>query len=102
MSQVLLNMIKSDNTINFPTEPNLEVLKRVTVTASKSFTWEGSGLKLNVPAGAVKTTVEILIYVSLSGQFQFPKGCELVSAVYCIQENWLGLLTLRCSTVQSA
>ena len=51
----------------------------------QSFTWEGSGLKLNVPADAVKETVEILIYVSLSGQFQFPKHCELVSAVYCIQ-----------------
>ena len=51
----------------------------------QSFTWEGSGLKLNVPADAVKETVEILIYVSLSGQFEFPKHCELVSAVYCIQ-----------------
>ena len=51
----------------------------------QSFTWEGSGLKLNVPADAVKETIEILIYISLSGQFQFPKNCELVSAVYCIQ-----------------
>ena len=66
------------------------MVKRVTVTVSsseslQSFTWEGSGLTLNVPADAVKETVEILIYVSLSGQFEFPKHCELVSAVYCIQ-----------------
>ena len=60
----------------------------VTVSSSESlqsFTWESSGLKLNVPAGAVKESVEILIYISLSGQFEFPKNCELVSAVYCIQ-----------------
>ena len=62
----------------------------MTVTVSRSeslqsFTWEGSGLTLNVPADAVKETVEILIYVSLSGQFEFPKHYELVSAVYCIQ-----------------
>ena len=58
---------------------------KITVYSSESLTWEGSGLKLNVPASAVKENVEILIYVSLSGQFQFPKGCELVSAVYCLQ-----------------
>ena len=72
------------------TEPNLKVVERLRVIASNSeslqtFTWEGSGLKLNVPASAVKETVEILIYISLSGQFEFPKHCELVSTVYCIQ-----------------
>ena len=86
-----LNIIKSDKTnftqayINLPTETNLEVVKRVKITESSSESLQGSGLKLNVPAGAVKEPVEILIYVSLAGQFEFPKHCELVSAVYCIQ-----------------
>ena len=56
----------------------------VTVSSSESlqsFTWEGSGLKLNVPADAVRETAKILIYISLSGQFEFPKNYELVSAV---------------------
>ena len=48
------------------------------------FNWDGYGLRINVPEGTVSSTetCEIVVTALIGGQFTFPKGSELVSAVY--------------------
>ena len=52
---------------------------------ARSFEWKGYGFRIHIPKGALPTDLSectIHITASLSGQFQFPEGSELVSGVY--------------------
>ncbi len=60
-----------------------------TVSGGKSsvFAWQGHGITLTIPAGAVPPNTpptKLQITASVAGQFKFPEGCELVSGVYCV------------------
>ena len=53
----------------------------------QSFEFMGYGFKLHVPEGSLPAEVsetQLNVRVSLSGQFQMPPNCELVSAVYWV------------------
>ena len=52
---------------------------------AQTFQWTGCGLKVHVPQGCVPTELQecrVNVKAALTGQFEFPKGSELVSAVY--------------------
>ena len=54
---------------------------------AQSFEFTGYGFKLHVPEGSLPVKVsetQLNVQVSLSGQFQLPIDCELVSAVYWV------------------
>ena len=75
----------------------VEVCGEMTVVVYSShdqqITWEGFGLRLNIPKGCLPAGIEqctINIKASLAGQYEFPKNSHLVSAVF-----WL-----RCEHVQ--
>ena len=59
-----------------------------TLTAEQqSFEFTGYGFKLHVPEASLPANVsetQLNVRVSLSGQFQMPPNCELVSAVYWV------------------
>ena len=46
--------------------------------------WEEYGLKIQVPEGATSDPCDIAIKAIVAGQFEFPEGTDLVSAVYAI------------------
>ena len=52
----------------------------------QSFNWHGYGLRINVPKGTISSTetCEIAVTALIGGQFTFPKGSELVSAIYAV------------------
>ena len=52
----------------------------------QSFNWEQFGLKITFPEGTLspKDTSEVAVRALVGGQFQFPKGTELISAVHGI------------------
>ena len=57
------------------------------LTQGGSFEWKGYGLRLHVPEGSLSTGVRecrIVIRASPSGQFQLPKGLDLLSPVFWI------------------
>ena len=67
----------------------VDVLEQASVTVkpgeARSFEWKGYGFRIHIPKGALPTDISectIHITASLSGQFQLPEGCELVSGVY--------------------
>ena len=69
---------------------------------AQTFCWEGYGLKLHVPQGALPDGLEkcrLFLKVGLSGQFSLPQNTSLVSAVYWVdskpQCKFLQLLTLE-------
>ena len=49
---------------------------------SQTFKWEGHGLKLSMPEGAVPSESVIYIKACLAGQFELPSRAQLVSPVY--------------------
>ena len=49
---------------------------------SQTFKWEGHGLKLSIPEGAVLSESVIYIKAGLAGQFDLPSRAQLVSPVY--------------------
>ena len=54
---------------------------------SQNFQFKGYGFKLHVPEGSLPAGVsetQLNVQVSLSGQFQMPPDCELLSAVYWV------------------
>ena len=54
---------------------------------AKSFEFKDYGFRLHVPEGSLPAEVseaQLTVRVSLSGQFQLPPNCELVSAVYWV------------------
>ena len=80
----------------------------ITGKHSQTFEWQGYGLKLHIPEGAVPgdhTECRIDIKAGLSGQFSFPDDSQLVSCVYWIacSRKFLKPVTLdieHCATVQ--
>lgn len=52
----------------------------------QSFNWDEYGLRISVPQNTLssKETVELAIAVLVGGQFQFPNGTEVVSAIYSL------------------
>ena len=70
-----------------------EVSVVATSHAQRQFEWEGYGLKLSIHKGSLPAGVEqciISIKASLTGRYEFPKNCYLVSAIF-----WF-----RCETVR--
>ena len=71
----------------------LDVIGEISVlitNKAQTFHWEGYGLKLLVPPGALPPGMkqcELLIKVEISGQFTFPKNTSLVSAVYWLHSE---------------
>ena len=67
-----------------------EVIAQQTFTLTQEavdLKFEGYGFKLHVPEGSLPEKVsetQLNVRVSLSGQFQIPSNCELVSAVYWV------------------
>ena len=67
-----------------------EVVSETTFTLTReqqSFEFKGYGFKLHVPKGSLPAELsetQLNVRVSLSGQFQLPSECELVSAVYWV------------------
>ena len=67
-----------------------EVVAETTFTLTpeqQSFEFTGYGFKLHVPEDSLPAEVsetQLNVRVSLSGQFQLPTNCELVSAVYWV------------------
>ena len=54
---------------------------------AQTFQWEGYGLKLHIPKGALPAGLKeckVFIKVGLSGQFTLPQNTSVVSAVYCL------------------
>ena len=49
---------------------------------SQTFKWEGHGLKLSIPEGAVLSESVIYIKAGLAGQFELPSDAQLVSPMY--------------------
>ena len=46
--------------------------------------WEGYGIRIQVHKGATSTPCNVAIKAIVAGQFEFPEGTNLVSAVYAI------------------
>ena len=77
---------------------------------SQTFEWQGYGLKLHIPEGAVPADhieCRIDIKAGLSGQFSFPDDSQLVSCVYWIacSQKFLKSVILdieHCSAVQDS
>ena len=46
--------------------------------------WEEYGLRIQVPEGATSEPCDIAIKAIVAGQFEFPEGTDLISAVYAI------------------
>ena len=73
--------------------PGIDIIGEMEVTVDcdgmQPYEWKDYGLRMFVPKGAFPTGAEgtIAIKASLSGQFQLPSRCDLVSAVYKIDAN---------------
>ena len=81
----------SDHSLNFTEHlRGAEVVAQTTFTLTQeaqNFQLEGYGFKLHVPEGSLPVEVsetKVMVKVSLSGQFQMPPDCELLSAVYWV------------------
>ena len=82
----------------------------ITGSHSQTFEWQGYGLKLHIPEGAVPgdhTECRVDIKTGLSGQFSFPDDSQLVSCVYWIScsQKFLKSVTLdieHCAAVQDS
>ena len=79
--------------IAFPVIRGADIIaqKEIKITSNQplDFQWEGHGLKVHIPAGAIneqRGPVTLCIQASLSGDYQFPDDGVLVSGVY-----WLSL-----------
>ena len=77
----------------FPVIRGADIVARTTVEITPDqpldFLWEGHGLKVHIPAGAIRRErgrVTLFIQASLSGNYQLPDDGVLVSGVY-----WLSL-----------
>ena len=56
--------------------------------SAQVYTWKGYGLKLSVQDGSLPEGCELCtinVKASLSGQYQFPEDCQLVSAIFWLQ-----------------
>ena len=60
----------------------------VVTNSAKYFYWSGYGFKIDIPQDSLPTGMdqcELHIYASLAGEYQFPDGLELVSAVLWVR-----------------
>ena len=66
-----------------------ETVLEVSDDGHQSLSWSRHGLRLTVPAGAVPagTTVSLAIKSILSGEFNLPENCQLVSAIFWIKAS---------------
>jgi len=82
----------------------------ITGSHSHTFEWQGYGLKLHIPEGAMPREhkgCKIDIKACLSGQFSFPSGSQLVSCVYWLScsQQFLKSVTLEiehCAAVKES
>ena len=49
--------------------------------------WRENGFKMQIPEGALSGPCDIAVKVIIAGEFEFPKGTQLVSAVYAISPS---------------
>ena len=61
-----------------------EKLFQISEEVPQLLEWEEYGLRIQVPKGATSTSCDIAIKAIVAGQFEFPEGTDLVSAVYAI------------------
>ena len=89
----VLDAFRCMNTVVFLTTAYMrgtEVIAQQTFTLTQEavdLKFEGYGFKLHVPEGSLPEEVsetQLNVRVSLSGQFQLPTNCELISAVYWV------------------
>ena len=62
----------------------------VVTNEAMNFQWKNCGFKLYVPENALPEGIpeyHVNIRASLSGHFELPEGCELVSAVYWVKTS---------------
>ena len=66
-----------------------ETVFEVTGDGHQSLSWSGHGFRLTVPAGAVPagTTISLAVKSILTGEFELPEKCQLVSAIYWIKAS---------------
>ena len=66
-----------------------ETVIEVTGDGNQSLSWSGHGLRLTVPAGAVPkgTTISLAVKSILTGEFDLPESCQLVSAIFWIKAS---------------
>ena len=76
---------------------------------SHSFEWQGHGLKLHIPEGAVpaRTECRVDIKAGFTGQFSIPDDLHLVSCVYwlCCSKTFVEPATLEiehCASLQNS
>ena len=68
----------------------VDIVAQATFTltqGSQNLQFKGYGFKLHVPEGSLPAEIletQLSVQVSLSGQFQMPPDCELLSAVYWV------------------
>ncbi len=69
----------------------MEPISSITYTVSggrpQTFMWKGYGVRVMIPKGAVPPDLPptvLQITASLTGHYEFPEDCELVSGIYCI------------------
>ena len=61
-----------------------EKLFSVSGRSPQLFEWERYGFRMQVPEGATSGPCDIIVKAIVAGQFEFPEGTELVSAVYAM------------------
>ena len=63
-----------------------EKLFKIQGDSAQFFNWEKYGLRITIPQGTLspRDTCEVSLTALVGGQFQFPKGVELISAIYDI------------------
>ena len=61
-----------------------EKLFSINGASSQLLEWEEHGFRVQVPAGVTAGLCDIAVKAILSGEFEFPEDCQLVSALYAI------------------
>ena len=61
-----------------------EKLFQISGEFSQLLEWEEYGLRIQVPKRATSTPCDIAIKAIVAGQFEFPEGTDLVSAIYAL------------------
>ena len=85
-----------------------EVLYSIRGSNAQSLDWSQWGLKLHFSENTVSNTAmsEVAIKVLVGGEFIFPPGCQLISAVYAISsaknlEKYVKLEIQHCASLKS-
>ena len=68
-----------------------ETVLEISGDGHQSVSWSGHGFRLTVPAGAVPhgATISLAVKAILSGEFDLPSDCQLMSAIYWIHPSQL-------------